>query len=119
MYLTQQRIPRAVTRCLAVSHAHVGNFDFQSDTTGRTRLSIIYHLFQEVTMLVLPTPKEKAAVATAASSAQESAQLGNPIVPLLHRITMGFGSFFPKKFPAHPLHLTKFALWLHSAQPSG
>jgi len=118
MYLTQQRIPRAVTRCLAVSHAHVGNFDFQSDTTGRTRLSIIYHLFQEVTMLVLPTPKEKAAVATAASSAQESAQLGNPIVPLLHRITMGFGSFFSTKFPSTSLPDSIVPFWLHSAQPS-
>jgi hypothetical protein len=102
MYHTHPRKPKAVTRCLAVSRAHVGSFDFQPDSTGRTPLSTIYHHFQEVTMLVLPTPKEKAAVAPAASGAQGSAHQCVSIVPLLHRITMGFGSFLLHKFLVHP-----------------
>jgi hypothetical protein len=118
MHHTHPNKPRAVTRCLAVSRAHVGCFDFQSDATGRTRLSIIYHLLQEVTMLVLPTPKEKAAGATAASGAQQSAPTDNPIVPLLRRITMGFGSFFSTNFLSTPRTAYIAPLWLHSAQPN-
>ena len=90
MYLTHPRKPRAVTRCLAVSRAHVGNFDFQPDATGNTPLCVHYSLFQEVTMIVLSTPNEKAAGATAASSAQMSALSSNPIVPSLRRNAMGF-----------------------------
>ncbi len=118
MYLTRLCKPRAVTRCLATSRAHVGSFDFQPDATSRTRLSVHNYLFQEVTMFVLPTPKEKAAVAAAAPGAQESALFGKPIVPPLHRITTGFGSFLPTNFLLTPLQLTKLPLWLHSAQPS-
>ncbi len=108
MYLTRLCKPRAVTRCLATSRAHVGSFDFQPDATSRTRLSVHNYLFQEVTMFVLPTPKEKAAVAAAAPGAQESALFGKPIVPPLHRITMGFGSFFSTNFLLTPFILQSF-----------
>jgi hypothetical protein len=96
---------RAVTRCLAVSRAHVGEFGFQPDATGRTRPSTIYHLFQEVTMIPPPTLNGKAAVAAAAlrqlrcncfnnrprrlSGAQTSA-LDTSIVPPPRRKAMGF-----------------------------
>src|SRR5574341_7535 len=118
MYPTHPRRPRAVTRCLAVSRAHVGHFDFQPDDTGRTRLSVHNHLFQEVTMLVLSTPREKAAVAAAAPGAQGSAPTGYPIVPLLRRISMGFGLFFSTNFLLTPLPDSIFPLWLHNARPS-
>jgi hypothetical protein len=102
VYLTHPRKPRAATRCLAVSRAHAGNFDFQPDTTGRTQLSISYDLFQEVTMLVIPTPNQKAAVAAAASSAQMNALTGNPIVPPPRRNSPGFRSSLPTIFSLNP-----------------
>jgi len=88
----------------------MGKFDFQPDATERTRLSIIYHFFQEVTLLVLPTPKEKAAVAPAASGAQKSALPSNPIVPSLCRNAMGFRSFLSPTTPLNP----QLRLRLHS-----
>jgi hypothetical protein len=114
MYLTHPREPRAVTRCLAVSRAHVGNFDFQPDATGRTRLSTNYSLFQEVTMIPVPAPNEKAAGATAASCAQVSAITSNPIVPPLRRNAMGFRSFLPTITPRNPFRHVKLSLCLHS-----
>jgi hypothetical protein len=50
MYLTYPPKPRAVTRCLAASRTHVGNLNFQPDATGRTRLSKIYYLLQEISI---------------------------------------------------------------------
>ncbi len=117
MYFTHPLNAKAVTRCLAESRAHAGFLSFQPDTTERTRLPTLYYLFQEVTLLLLPIPKEKAAVAAAASGAQESAQPCIPIVPSLRRNTMGFRSFFPSITPLNPLQHIKLYLRLHRSSP--
>lgn len=118
MYFTHPLNAKAVTRCLAESRAHAGFPSFQPDTTERTRLPTLYYLFQEVTLLVLPTPKEKAAVAAAASGAQESALTGNSIVPSLRQNAMGFRSFFPSTTPLNPLQHIKLCLSLRRSSPN-
>lgn len=118
MYFTHPLNAKAVTRCLAEFRAHAGFLSFQPDTTERTRLPTLYYLFQEVTLLVLPTPKEKAAVAAAASGAQQSALTGNPIVPSLVRNAMGFRLFFPSTIPLNPLRHKKLCLRLQCSSPN-
>ena len=92
MYLTLSRKIKAAICCIAATYAHLGNFH-PDDTEETPRF--VHHFRQEVTMINVPIPNEKAAGATAASSAQMSAITGNPIVPPPRRNSMGFCSSLP------------------------
>lgn len=107
MYLIHPLIAKAVTRYPSLAYPYLGKFSFLTDITGRNRLPPINHLSQGVTMLVLPTHKEKAAVAAAAPSAHMSVLQANSIVPLHRRNAMGFGS----NLQPFPLQYRKLSLW--------
>ena len=94
MYIPYSRKAKAAICTIAATPAHMGQPNFQPDARRRDPLAVHQDLPQEVTVIPVPSPKEKAAVATAAQSAQTSAQLGNLIVPPPHRNAMGFCSFF-------------------------
>jgi len=102
MYKPHPRKAKAAICTIAATIAYSGQSNFQPDARRRDPLTVHQDLSQEVTMIPVPTPKEKAAGATAAPGAQVSAITGNPIVPPLHRNTMGFCPFFPLNFPTHP-----------------
>jgi hypothetical protein len=80
MYLTDLRKAKAEICCRSAAiYAYVGDFNFQAQAAPRHPVWVRDHLFQEVTMLPVTTLKEKAAGATAASSAQMSAITGKLI----------------------------------------
>ena len=110
MYFTHSRKAKPAIRWLAASCAHMGKFNFQPDATRKTPLSAHNHLFQEVTMLLVPTPKEKAAVATAAPGALTSAPTSNSILPLLQQNETGLCSFLPTIPPSNPFRHVKATL---------
>ena len=93
MYFKLLQEIEAAIDCIAATYVHVG--DFHPDDTGATPRFVHHYLLQEVTMIFVPIPNEKAAVAPAASCALASAITGNPIVPPPRRISMGFCSSLP------------------------
>jgi len=100
---------KAVTQPTAATPAHVSKFNFQPDATRNTPPSVHHYLSQEAPMIPVPNPKEKAAGATAASGAQQSALPSNPIVPPLRGIAMEFRSFFPTITPPCPIRHIKLS----------
>ncbi len=102
MYLVLLQKIKAAICYIAAPSAHMGKLNFQPDFAVSTSLCVHHYLLQEVTMIFVPIPNEKAAVATAASSAQMSAITGNPIVPLPRRNSMGFCSSLPTIFSLNP-----------------
>ncbi len=66
MYLTHLGQAKAALDRLAANSARLGNFHFHTDAAGRTPPAV-HHYLQEVAMIPVPTPKGKAAGATAAS----------------------------------------------------
>ena len=98
---------KAAIYTIAACMARAGQSNSQPDA-GQTESPIVHqYLLQEVTMIAVSTPKEKAAVTAAAQSAQVSAITGNSIVPPLHRDAMGFCSFFSSTSPLHPFQPIK------------
>jgi len=102
MYIPYSRKAKAAISTIAATPAHMGQPNFQPDVRRRDPLTVHQDLPQEVTVISVQVPKEKAAVATAAPGAQVSALTGNLIVPPLHRNAMGFCPFFLFNFPTHP-----------------
>ena len=105
MYKTHPRKAKAAICCIAATRAFSGQSNSQSDARRRDPLTVHQDLPPEVTVISVPVPKEKAAVAPAAQSAQMSALTGNLIVPPLHQNTMGFCPFFLFNFPLNPANL--------------
>lgn len=98
---------KAAIYTIAASMARAGQSNSQPDARRRNPPAVHQNLLQEVTVILVPAHKGKAAVAAAAQSAQMSAIQGNPIVPPLHRNAMGFSSFFSSTSPLHPFQPIK------------
>jgi hypothetical protein len=105
MHIPHPRKAKAAICCIAATIAYSGQSNFQSDARRRDPLTVHQDLPQEVTVISVQVPKEKAAGATAAPGAQVSAITGNPIVPPLHQNTMGFAHFFSSTSPLNPANL--------------
>jgi hypothetical protein len=94
---------KAAICCIAATIAHSDQANFQPDARRRDPLTTHQDLSQEVTVIPVPVPKEKAAGTTAAQSAQASALESNRIVTPLLRNATGFSPFFPLNFSIQPL----------------
>lgn len=94
---------KAAIYTIATSMAHTGRTNSQPDARWRNPPAVHQDLLQEVTVILIPAHKGKAAVAPAAQSAQMSALTSNPIVPPLQRNAMGFNPFLLPVFPFQPL----------------
>jgi hypothetical protein len=92
---------KATIYTITMSMARAGQSNFQPDARRRDSLAVHQDLPQEVTVIPVPTLKEKAAVA-AAQSAQMSALVSNLIVPSLLRNAMGLAHFFTSPPPLNP-----------------
>jgi hypothetical protein len=103
MHIPHPRKAKEAICCIAATIAYTGQSKFQPDVRRRDPLTVHQDLPQEVTVIPVPAPKEKATVAAAAPSAQMSALASNPIVPPVHRNAMGFNPFFCSTPPFAPL----------------
>jgi hypothetical protein len=102
MYLDLFREVKGTICCIGAPLGQVGEFEFPWDTSRFTQVPAYPYLYQEVTMIPIPTPKENAAVAPAASSARLSAIQSNHIVPLLYRNAAAFCSSFSRSCSLKP-----------------
>jgi hypothetical protein len=93
MNLKLSRKGKAATGWVAAPAAPTGGLNSQPDARWGNLPSVQYDPYQEVTVISVTAFNEKAAVASAASSAHLSALLSNFIVPSLHRKAMAFHSF--------------------------
>jgi len=96
---------KAAIYTIAAYMAHTGRTNSQPDARWRNPPAVHQNLPQEVTVILVPAHKGKAAVAAAAQSAHLSALVSNPIVPPLHRNAMGFTHFSaqpPHSTPSNP-----------------
>jgi len=94
---------KAAIYTIAASMARAGQSNSQPDARRRNPLTVHQHLLQEVTVILVPAHKGKAAVATAAQSAQMSAIQVNIIVPPLRRNAMGFSPYLLPFLPFQSL----------------
>ena len=105
MYLDLFREVKGTICCIGAPLGQVGEFEFPWDTSRFTQVPAYPYLYQEVTMIPIPTPKEKAAVAPAASGARLSATHINHIVPLLCLNSIAFCSTLSRVFSLKPIWL--------------
>jgi hypothetical protein len=95
---------KAAICCIAATIAHSDQANFQPDARRRDPLTVQQDLPQEVTVILVPAHKEKAAVATAAQSAQMNALQSNPIVTPLLRNATDFSPFSPQLLHSPPFN---------------
>ena len=98
---------KAAIYTIAACMARAGQTNLQPDARRRDPLTVHQDLSPEVTVILVPVPKEKAAVAAAAQSAQMSALESNRIVTPLLRNATGFSPFFPSTSPFNPFQPIK------------
>jgi hypothetical protein len=98
---------KAAICCIAATIAHSDKANFQPDARRRDPLTVHQDLSQEVTVIPVPVPKEKAAIAPAAQSAQVSAFQSNRIVTPLLRNATDYSPFFPATSPFNPFQTIK------------
>ena len=99
---------KAAIYTIAACMARAGQSNSQPDARRKNPPTVHQNFPQEVTVILVPAHKGKAAVAAAAQSAHLSAIQVNLIVPPHHRNAMGFNPFLPPIFPFQPLpnHMT-------------
>jgi hypothetical protein len=102
MYPKSSRKLKTTTTCIAATAAPTGGHNFQPDAWWGNPPSAHYKIYLEVNMFPVTALKAEAAVASAASSAQQSAITGDFILPSLRRKAIAFRSIFYTISPRYP-----------------